>query len=73
MKRMFIRTDNEAFLIEVSDEEKMIDYINNNKFVRLCDVKDIIHYDLRTKEFTEQAEFETIFLNTERINWYVIV
>ncbi len=73
MKRMFIRTDNEAFLIEISDEEKMIAYINKNKFVRLCDVKDIIYYDLRTKEFTEQAEFEMIFLNTERINWYVIV
>lgn len=73
MKRMFIRTDNEAFLINVQDVEKMIEYINKNKFVRLCDVKDIIYYDLRTKEFTEQAEFEMIFLNTERINWYVIV
>ena len=73
MKRMFIRTDNEAFLITVQDVEKMIEYINNHKFVRLCDVKDIIHYDLRTKEFTEQAEFEMIFLNTGRINWYVIV
>lgn len=73
MKRMFIRTDNEAFLINVQDVEKMIEYLNNHKFVRLCDVKDIIHYDLRTKEFTEQAEFEMIFLNTERINWYVIV
>lgn len=73
MKRMFIRTDNEAFLIEISDVEKMIDYLNKNKFVRLCDVKDIIHYDLRTKEFTEQAKFEMIFLNTNKINWYVIV
>ena len=73
MKRMFIRTDNEAFLIEISDEEKMIEYLNNHKFVRLCDVKDIIRYDLRTKEFVEQAEFEMIFLNTGRINWYVIV